>query len=85
MPKRPRSPFFKPYQPPMGLSLARAQASTGAVLRRLLFVALPQWYPITSVLQHGVQDLVEQRPVVAPLGIADLHHQAQVGLSNSSR
>ncbi len=41
MPNLPRSPFFKPYQPPSGLSSDRAQASTVPSFAGFYSSALP--------------------------------------------
>jgi len=49
--KRPRSPFFSPYQPPTDLSLDRPQASTVPSCVFLLLVGVAPQNPVVALLQ----------------------------------
>src|SRR3977135_4346103 len=69
MPKRPRRPFFKPYQPPTGLSDARPQASTVPSAAGFCSSAEPSGIQ-SPRLEHGVQ-VVQAAQLVAQLGLAD--------------
>ena len=53
IPKRPRRPFLRPYQPPTGLSGERPQASTVTLGGGLLLVRAPERHPVAVLLQHA--------------------------------
>src|SRR5439155_8023275 len=68
MPKRPRSHFFRPYQPPTGLVGERPHASSFS--RRLLLVGATELDPVAVLLQHRVQ-IVDRACVVEERRLAD--------------
>ena len=74
IPKRPRSPFFRPYQPLTGLVLERPQASTVPSAAGFCSSALPSEHPVAVLRQHGVQ-IVDAAQVIAKLRLADLHDE----------
>ena len=75
MPKRPRRPFFSPYQPPTGLSGA-APRFNGPLGGGLLLVRASQEHPITVGLEHRVQ-VGEAAEVVSQLGLSHLDNQGR--------
>ena len=71
IPKRPRRPFFSPYQPPTGLDSSRAQASTVPSFAGLFSSALPSAHPVAGRHEHGVE-VLDRAQLVAQARLADL-------------
>ena len=70
-PNRPRSPFFSPYQPPIGLSAIAAPRLDRPLGRRLLLVGAAERHPVALRLQQAWRSSIA-RACVHQLRPADL-------------
>ena len=68
--KRPRSPFFRPYQPATGL-LGDRPGFHGTFSGRLLLIGAAERHPVAVRFEHGVK-VFETAKVVAEFGLANL-------------